>query len=188
MGADDRLFRWIHALWYPAILGTMIGVLLSQRPPSLTTLCWALVLIAYFAVQYGEGLDREDRYNIREFWFDVAEIVLIVAAFSILGLFSIWGESLPSLIEALRDGPAPILVEIGRRSILGGAFFLPVAARAMRGEIRKEVLKTVLSCLATGVILLFGAGLVSAAFVAILLMIHVGALFKLSSRHAQSGL
>jgi len=185
MGVDDRLFRWIHALWYPAILGTMIGALLSQRPPSLTTLCWALVLIAYFAVQYGEGLGREDRYNMREFCFDVVEIVLMVAAFSILGLFSIWGETLPSLIEALRGGPAPILVEIGRRSILGGTFFMPVIARAMRREIRQEPHKTVLSCLATGVILLLGAGLVSAALVAFFLAIHVVALFKPGGRPAK---
>lgn len=82
----SSLHVWVTSLWYPAILGAMIMAYLDAEPKNLANSHWAPVLIAYFALQYGEGVGRRLEYDIPAFLSDVAEVLVILLAFHLMGV------------------------------------------------------------------------------------------------------
>lgn len=112
---------WITALFYPAVLGTALMAWLA--PASLegaarTETHWAPVLIAYFALQYGEGIGRQSTYDRRGVVADTVEILFILAAFDLMNILDVgFMEFLPGLTL---------------RWALLIVFLIPVANRASR--------------------------------------------------------
>lgn len=80
------------ALFYPAVLGTALMAWLGPETAGGTERVnthWAPVLIAYFALQYGEGLGRDRDYDGGAMLADIAEIFAILAAFDLMNILGV---------------------------------------------------------------------------------------------------
>lgn len=115
--------RWITALWYPAILGTAIMAWLGPQSAQggqhqFVEGHWAPVLIAYFALQYGEDVGRAKTYDFWGLLSDILEMLVILLAFDHMGFLDI---RFPGWL------PLPTLA-----TTLATAFLIPVIARVCR--------------------------------------------------------
>ena len=142
---------WVMALFYPAVLGTALMAWLSPETPQTSPRSethWAPVLIAYFALQYGEGLGRQRTYDRRALMADVAEILAILVAFDLMNILQI--------------GFVDFVPGLTLRWVLAAVFLIPVLNRASRwfvpgpvspeGRWRPRAL-VAMSCLAAGLAL-----------------------------------
>lgn len=114
----STLHTWVHALWYPAILGAMIMAYLDAAGGEVIHGHWAPVLIAYFSLQYGEGVGRKAEYDVVGLLSDIAEVVVILVAFHLMGVLPIRfvGEAAWLILP----------------NVLAVAFVIPVLARSLR--------------------------------------------------------
>lgn len=118
---SSTFHSWITALFYPAVLGTALMAWLApeslENAPRMDT-HWAPVLIAYFAIQYGEGIGRGSTYDRRGLVADTLEILFILAAFDRMNILDVgFMEPLPWLTL---------------KWVLLVVFLIPVANRATR--------------------------------------------------------
>lgn len=87
-----RFHAWIMALFYPAVLGTALMAWLAPEAAGAAARVnthWAPVLVAYFALQYGEGLGRDRDYDGGAMAADIAEIFAILAAFDLMNILDV---------------------------------------------------------------------------------------------------
>ena len=115
--------RWITSLWYPAILGTAIMAWLGPQSAAsgqnqFAEGHWAPVLIAYFALQYGEDVGRAKSYDFWGLLSDILEMLVILLAFNHMGFLDI---RFPGWL------PLPTMA-----TTLAIAFLIPVIARLCR--------------------------------------------------------
>jgi hypothetical protein len=104
MGA--RLHNWVYGLWYPALLGTAIVLVLTTEPEPHINAGWPWFLIVYLTIQYGEGVryqrpGGEPLYDFGDLLLDVAEILAMAAAFTGLGYRLVGIDNVPSLNASL---------------------------------------------------------------------------------------
>lgn len=164
---------WITALFYPAVLGTALMAWLA--PESLegaprTDTHWAPVLIAYFAIQYGEGIGRGSTYDRRGLVADTLEILFILAAFDRMNILDV--------------GFMAFLPWLTLQWVLLVVFLIPVANRASRcfipgrepkgseGQWRPATL-SVMSLTAAGVACTNVSSVRAAAFVGVILALYI---------------
>lgn len=112
---------WITALFYPAVLGTaLMGWLQPEKAEqaeqaSRVYTHWAPILIAYFALQYGDGIGRHRSYDIRSLLADVAEMLAILAAFDLMNILDVGFMELAPGLDLRMVLPAVFLIPVLNR-------------------------------------------------------------------------
>jgi hypothetical protein len=116
-----QFHAWIMALFYPAVLGTALMAWLSPAAsgaPERIDTQWAPVLIAYFALQYGEGLGRHRDYDSGAMLADIAEIFAVLAAFDLMNILDVgfmeWAPGLTLGRVLLIVFLIPVIIRFGR--------------------------------------------------------------------------
>lgn len=87
MAEENRLRTWCFSLLYPAVLGSLI-VGLAQTNAPLLHIVWGGLMAIYFLAIFGEGVLDKRPYDGFRFFFDLAEMALMLLIFGSLKLFS----------------------------------------------------------------------------------------------------
>lgn len=103
-----RLPTYIYGLIYPALLGSFMFGALAAPFPDIYHVWAAVLMMLYFAAQFGEGAivaydhnpDGTPRYGRWEAGIDVAEILAMLAIMAALGIF---GDAPGGLVGRLFD-------------------------------------------------------------------------------------
>lgn len=179
------LHSWVTALFYPAVLGTALMVWLAPQVAGAAARAdthWAPVLIAYFALQFGDGIGRGATYDLRGLAADVSEMVVILVAFDLMHILDI--------------GFVNLMPGLTLHMVLPAIFLIPVLARGTRlmvasskpsiteGEWRPWTL-TIMSGAAAVVSGVWPGSMEAAGFVAFILLLYF--LFCIAPRTNDGG-